>query len=70
MIIMYVLIKVCIWVLGLCKLEAFGVLVGILEFSLHIVAKFLCSCLCLFDIVVELHAMDDFIIGMPKLIYV
>ena len=29
---MYVLVRVCIWVLGFCKLEALGVLMGFLEF--------------------------------------
>ena len=29
-----------------------------LSFSLHIVAKLLCSCLCLFEVIVKLHAMD------------
>jgi hypothetical protein len=28
-----------------------------LDFSLKIVAKLLCSCLCLFDAIFELHAM-------------
>ena len=28
-------------------------------FSLSIKANLLCSCLCLFDITVELHAMND-----------
>ena len=33
---------------------------GSLEFfSLYIVAKLLCSCLCLLDAIVELHAMDE-----------
>ena len=34
-------------------------------FPLSIVAKSLCSCLCLFDAIVKLHAMDEkyFLIG-------
>ena len=67
MTIMYVLIRICIRVLGFYKLEALGVLVDILEFSLRIVAKLLCSCLCLFNTIVELHAMDDFLMETPKL---
>ena len=48
---MYVLVKVCIWVLGFYKLEALGgLLEGFLEFRSH----------CLFDVIVELHAMDDY----------
>ena len=35
------------WVLGFYKLEA--------KFSLSMVAKFLCSCLCLLDVIFELH---------------
>ena len=30
-----------------------------LNLALHVVAKLLCFCLCLFDAIVELHAMDD-----------
>ena len=30
-----------------------------LRFSLHIVAKLLCFCLCLFDATLDLHAMDE-----------
>ena len=45
---------------------------GSLEFSLWIVGKLLCSCLCLFDAIIELHTMDerndfnDFLIGKWK----
>ena len=58
---MYVLVKVCIWVLGLYKLEALGGLMGFLEF---------CS-LCLFDVIIKLHPMiektfNDFLIGKSK----
>jgi len=28
-----------------------------LSFALHIMAKLLCLCLCLFDAIIELHAM-------------
>ena len=30
-----------------------------LSCALHITAKLLCSCLCLFDAIVELHAIDE-----------
>ena len=32
---------------------------GSLEFTLWIVAKLLCSCLCLFITIIELHSMDE-----------
>ena len=32
---------------------------GFFEFSLHIVAKLLCYCLCLFDAIIELHVVDE-----------
>ena len=56
---------VCMWVLGLYKLEVLGALIG---FSLWIVAKLLCSCLSVLDANIELHAMDekmfnDFLLG-------
>ena len=47
------------WVIGVYKLEVLGVVMGSIEFALHIVDKLLCFCLCLFDAIVELHAMDD-----------
>ena len=56
---MCVLVRVCIWILGFYKLEALGTLMGFLKFSIWIVASLLCSCLCLFDTIVELHAMDE-----------
>ena len=34
-------------------------LMGSLSFALHVVAKLFCFCLCLFDVIVELHAMDE-----------
>ena len=34
-------------------------LVSSLEFVLWIVAKLLCSCLCLFDAIVDLNAITD-----------
>ena len=49
MIKMYVLVRVCAWVLGFYKLEALGALMGFLEF---------CS-LCSFDTIIELHAMNE-----------
>ena len=44
---------------------------GSLDFSLKIVVKLLCTCLCLFDAIFELHAMDgkmfpDFLIEKGK----
>jgi hypothetical protein len=56
MTIMLVLVKICIWILDFYKLEAFGALTGFLELYLWIMAKLLCSCLGLFDIIVVLHA--------------
>ena len=48
--------------LGFYKLEVHGALMSSLEFSsLWVVAKLLCSCLCLFDAINKLHAMDDII---------
>ena len=32
---------------------------GSLEFCSWIVATLLCSCLCLFDAIIELHAMNE-----------
>jgi len=32
---------------------------GSLEFALRFVSKLLCSCLCLFDVFVNSHAMDE-----------
>ena len=68
MITMCILVMINTWVLGFYELEALGVLIGYLEFSLRIAAHLLCSFLCFFDVIVELHAMDeilfnDFLIG-------
>ena len=42
------------------KLKALEVLMGTLEFfALHIVAKLLYYCLCLFDAIMELHALVE-----------
>ena len=54
-----VLIGVCIWVLGLYKLEALGALMALLNYALRIVSKLSCSCLCLFDAIDEFHAMNE-----------
>ena len=48
---------------------------GFHKFSLQIVPNLLCSCLCLCDIIVGLHAMDekmfnDILIGKKRCIYV
>ena len=32
---------------------------GSLEFALRIVANLLCSCLCLSDAIIDVHAMDE-----------
>ena len=50
--------RISIWVVGFYKLEALRALMIPLRFSLQIVAKLLCSCLCLFDTIIELHTMD------------
>ena len=44
---------------------------ALLSFVLWIVAKLMCSCLCLFDAIVELHTMNvkefnDFLIGIES----
>jgi hypothetical protein len=59
------------WVLGFYKLEALGVLMGSLEFCSPVLGELLGSCLCFFDAVVELQAMNgktfnDFLIGKSK----
>ena len=56
---MSILGRVCTRVIGVYKLEAFKALMSSLEFSFWIEAKLLCSCLCLFDVIVELYAMDE-----------
>jgi hypothetical protein len=58
MTITYLLVSVCIWVLGFHKLEALGALMGF-NLSLWIVAKLLCTYLCMFDTIAKLHAMDE-----------
>ena len=65
---MSILVMVDTWMLGFHELEALGMLIGSLDFSLQIVALLLCFFLCFFDAIVELHAMDeeflnDFLIG-------
>ena len=66
---MSIIVRVCIWVLGFHKSEAPGQLIGCLCVLLSkFVAKLLCSSLCLFDAIVELHAMgetlfNDFLFG-------
>ena len=49
-------------------------LMGSFEFVLWIVAKLLCSCLCLFDASIELHYMNektfnDFLLGCESKFY-
>ena len=60
--------RVCIWVLSFTKWAP-------LSFVLWIVPIVLCSCLCLFDAIVEFHAMDekssnDFLIGSESGFYI
>jgi hypothetical protein len=52
-----ILVGVPIWVMGQarCSWSAHGLP---WNFSPHVVAKLLCSCLCLLDATVKLHAMD------------
>ena len=62
MTIMYVLVRICIWVLGFLVITYQRLLVWScpsLSSSLRIVAIISWSCLCLFDTLVELHAMDE-----------
>ena len=53
------LLRFAFWVIRVYKLKVLGVLMASLNRALHVVAKLLCFCLCLFDAIVELHAMDD-----------
>ena len=50
------------------RLEALGAPWASLSYALRFVAKLLCFCLCLFDIIVELYAMDEkyFVLGKWK----
>ena len=41
-----------------------------LDFALRIMAKLLCSCLCLFDAIVELHVVDEKMIFDVIYIYI
>ena len=52
------LVRVCIWDLGITKTRILE-RPGSLSFALWIVANLLCYCLCLFDAIVELHAMNE-----------
>ena len=45
--------------MGFHNLKAFEVLLSPLSFALQIVANLLCSCLCLFDEIVELHPLNE-----------
>ena len=56
---MFILVRICIWVLGFYKLKALEQLMTPLSFSLHIVAKLLCSIPHRFDAIVKLHAMSE-----------
>lgn len=58
MIILSILVEVCIWILGLYKVEVIEVHASPSEFCFRMAAKFLCSCLCLFDAIVVLHPTD------------
>jgi hypothetical protein len=54
-----ILVRICIWVLGVYKPEIVGELIVSIGFSLHIVARLLCCSLYLFDAIVEIHPTDE-----------
>ena len=60
---MFILVMICIWVLGSYKLEVLAMepLSTPLSFCLQNVAKSLCSHLCqlIVDAIVELHSIDE-----------
>ena len=58
---MYILIRGSIYyVLVFYKIGgSWWVPMASFHFVVHIVAKLLCFCLCLFDAIAELYAMDD-----------
>ena len=71
---LFVLVGVCIWGLGFMNWRLLERSTTPLSFVLWIVAKLSCSCLCLFDAIVELHAMNDkmfndFLIGSESEFY-
>ena len=54
-----ILIKVCIQVLGIYNRKAFKYSSAPLRFALQVVAKLLCSCLCLFHAIIALHPLNE-----------
>ena len=47
-----ILVRVCIWVLGQAR-GSWSAQWAPMSFALHVVAKLLCYCLCLFNVVIE-----------------
>ena len=55
-----IFVKVCILSFGFFhKPESLGALMVSLEFALRIVDNVLCYCLCLFDAIVDICALDE-----------
>ena len=56
---LFILVKGCIWILGLPNHGILERSWAMLKFSLWIVFRILCSCLCKFDANVELRSMHE-----------
>lgn len=56
---MSTLVRVCIWVLGFFKLEAFGVLVGSLELCSLDCDEIVMFLALFVDAIVDLHPLDE-----------
>jgi hypothetical protein len=56
---MSTLVRVCIWVLGFFKLEAFGALVGSLELCSVDCGEIVMLLALFVDAIVNLHPMDE-----------
>ena len=56
---MFVLVRVLIWILAFTNETLLELSCASFSFALQIMANLLCSCLCLFDTIAELHAMDE-----------
>ena len=59
MIALSIIVRICIWVQDFRNWRILKCLWAPLSCDLWIVAKLLCSCLCLYDTVVGLHGMDE-----------
>jgi hypothetical protein len=59
MTIMLLLVRFCIWVLGFYNERLLKLSWASLGFALYKVGKLLCSYLCLFDTIIEVHAMNE-----------